>query len=265
LTLGDELMNDDYRSILASKDWPFLYRLRTLTTTASTQFKALPYDVDQVESVFVTVSGTRYAPKPCPSREYWDFLNQMSYTSDFPEYWFVYNGELGIYPTPATSSNTISINAKIRVIDLNIADYTTGTIATATNGSASLVGSGTSWTAPMGGRAIRITYSNTANTGDGLWYDIASVGSGTTITLVRAYGGTSIAAGSAAYTIGQMPLLPEFAHDLSVYYAAATYFYRENDTARGDSYMKKHDRGIAILDRDWSEAYPIVKTKKSDH
>lgn len=228
LSYGDQMMNDWHRRLLAKADWPFLHRLRTLSTVASTQFLALPYDVDQVESVFVTVSGTRYTPKPAPSREFWDNLNYSTYTSDIPEYWFVYNGEIGLWPVPASSSNTISINCKVRVIDLNTADDTSRTITTLANGSTSLTVSG-GLTAQMAGFWIRPTFSTTANTGDGVWYEIASVTNATTATLVRKYGGNSISVGTAACTISQMPLLPEAYHDLPEQYAAYRYWSKEQD------------------------------------
>src|SRR3990167_3495079 len=93
LTKGDEWMNDFHRRLLSKVDWPFLHRLRTATTVASTTFVNLPYDVDQVESVFVTVGTTRHSPKPAPSRKFWDELHYSVQTSDTPEFWFVYNGE----------------------------------------------------------------------------------------------------------------------------------------------------------------------------
>ena len=226
LTYGTRIFNDWHRRLLAMADWPFLHRLRTLNTEASTTFINLPHDVDQVESVFVTVSSTRYNPIPAPSREFWDRLHYSSYTSDIPEYWFIYNGQLGLWPKPATASNVISLNCKIRVIDLNTADYTTGTIDIVTNGDETFTGSGTTWTSPMAGRWLRITHSDTAaSAGDGLWYEISSITSGTVFEAVRKYGGTSLTTGaSASYTIGQMPLLPETFHDLPGLYAAFRYW-----------------------------------------
>lgn len=245
LTLGDEIINDEHRGLCALKDFAFLHRARTLTTTASTQFKALPYDVDLVESVSVTVSSTIYTPKLMHSREEWDLLNEVSFTSDFPEYAFVYNGQLGLWPTPATSSNVITVNAKIRPIDLNTADITSSTITTLANGGTALTVSA-GLTVQMAGFWIRPTYSTTANTGDGQWYELASVTNATTATLVRAYGGTSIAVGTAACTIGQMPLLPEAFHELPVWKAAADYWDKEG-AARAVRYEKKYEMGVKTL------------------
>lgn len=241
LSYGDQVANDDYRHLCALMDWPFLERSRTLSTTASTQFTTLPYDCDLVREISVIPTGStmRYTPRQVPDRTTWDELNLRTWTSDIPEFYFVFAGQVGLWPTPASTSNTIYVVQKTKVIDLSAADYTTGTITTATNGSTAIVGSGTSWTAQMTGRYIRITYSDTANTGDGLWYEIASVTDTTHLTLTRAYGGTSISAGSAAYTIGQMPLLPEAFHDLPWMWSAATYWQKESDK-RADALFAAH-------------------------
>lgn len=228
LTYGDGVMNQFYRKLLSKVDWPFLHRLRTATTVASTTFVPLAYDVDLVESVFVTVGGTRYNPKPAPNREFWDKLHYNTYTSDIPQYWFVFDGQLGLWPQSASSSNTISMNCKIRVIDLNIADITSTTITTLANGSQSLTVSG-GLTTQMAGFWIRPTFSTTTNTGDGQWYELSSVTNATTATLVRKYGGTSISAGSAACTIGQIPILPEAFQHLPATYGAYRYWLKEKD------------------------------------
>lgn len=251
LDFGDTLANQEYKRVISLKDWPFLERTRTQTTIANTQFQNLPYDVDLVREVAVTVSNIRYVPALAPSREYWDQLNQNTVTSNIPQYYLVFNGQLGLWPTPSTSGNTITITARVRAIDLSIADYTTGTIVSIANGATTVTGSGTSWTSSMTGRYVRITYSDTANKGDGQWYEISSVTSTTVLELVRAYGGTTIAAGSAAYTIGQMPLLPEAAHDIPWNFATATYWAKESDP-RSDVFFKKYEDGISALDTSYS-------------
>ena len=239
LSFGDQMANDDYRNILAMRDWSFLERTRTISTIASTQFYNLPYDCDLVREISVTVSTQIYTPRLSPSREHWDKLNITPSTSNIPEWYFVFNGQVGLFPTPSTGSNTITVTQKTRVIDLGIADYTTGTIVSIANGGTAVIGSGTSWTSQMVGRYIRFTYSDTANTGDGLWYEISGVTDTTHLTLTRSYGGTSIAAGSASYTIGQMPLLPEAFNDMPWIYAAGMYWLKENDE-RASSFISIH-------------------------
>lgn len=253
LTWGDELINDDHKHLCSLRDFTFLHRARTMLTTASTQFKALPYDIEQVESVFVTVSDQRRVPKMLHSREQWDILNRSVFTSDFPEYAFVYNGELGLWPTPATSSNVITVNGKIRATDLNTADITSTTITTLANASAAITVSG-GLTAQMVGFWIRPTFSTTANTGDGNWYEIGAVASATAGTLVRTYGGNSIAAGTAASTIAQMPLLPEPFHDLPAVKAAQTYWEVKGNAAKASSFGQRYLEGVESLIEQYSEA-----------
>lgn len=248
-TLGAELINDGHRELIAQKDFAFLHRLRTLSSVASQQFYPLPYDIDLVESVTYTDGTTVYTPKLVHSREEWDLINAQSYTSDTPIYAYVYDGKLGLYPTPATSSNTISVNGKVRVPDLSEADYTTGTITTAPNGDETITGSGTTFTASMVGRYLRIPV---AQGGDGIWYEIASVTSTTVLELVRKYGGTSISGGSATYAIGQMPIVPENFHIAPVHYAASVYWDREGDARRATRHEKRFADAMTTLDEQYS-------------
>lgn len=239
LTLMDQIANDDYRALCAMRDWPWLERLRTDLTEAGVQAYPLPYDCDQIREIAFIISSKRYVPRISPSQQHWDRLNAVSSNSDIPEWCRVFDGNLQVWPTPVTAGNTINITQKTRVIDLNVADYTTGTIVSVASGGTAVVGSGTSWTAQMQGRWIRMTNSDTANTGDGLWYEIASVTDATHLTLTRTYGGTAISAGSATYTIGQMPLLPEAFHDMPWIWAAGTYWQKENDD-RGEKLLGQH-------------------------
>ena len=204
----------------------------THTVKVATKFQPLPYDVDLVESVSVTVSSTVYTPTPVSSKKKWDELNLTSYTSDIPIHWFVHNGKFALWPKSSTSGNIIELNTKIRVPDLNVVDYTTGNIDIITNGSVSVTGAGTpNWNVTMAGKWLRVTHSATAaSSGDNEWYEIVSVASTTTLTLARPYGGRSLATGAAAsYIIGQMPLLPEAFHDLPEIYASYRYWSKEND------------------------------------
>jgi hypothetical protein len=182
----------------------------------------MPQYVDRISSLYVTVGSYNYTPRECPDKATWDRLNMVTVRSDIALWWYMYDGKLGLYPRQTTASNLININSKRLQKDLTIADYTTGTITT-TSGN-TITGSGTTWTSQMAGRWIQITDSNTANTGDGYWYQILSVASTTSLTLVKAYAGTAISAGSATYTIAQCSQLPEQYQDLPIYGALRTYF-----------------------------------------
>lgn len=236
LTLGDTLINSYTKKIFAKKDWHFLEATATETTTASGQFYNMPYNARKLLSApTMTVSSTIYTPQRCPNREFWDRLNISSYAADIPQYYYIFGGQVGFYPK-TNASNTITFSYLKGHKDLSIADYTTGSITTATNGSTAIVGSGTTWTAKMAGRWLKITDSDTANTGDGEWYEISSVTDATNLVLKREYGGTSISAGSADYTIGQISALPDGFHELPVYMAVEDYYIRDKKPALADRY-----------------------------
>jgi len=249
--LGLEIMNDSIRRVCSDRDWDFLQKSATANTVAAQQFYYLPEDYSSLIDVSVTLGTTKYIPRECPTREYWDMLNQeTSFQSNFPEYYFIYNGQIGFYPTPSSStSNAITYNYRRTVIDLSIDDYTTGTLS-ATNGSTTVTGSGTSWTSPMTGRFIRITPSNTAaSTGDGFWYEIASVTNSTTIVLVKAYNGTTTT--GAAYTLGQVPALPEPYQDMPIYEACRIFYTSVNpDAERAKEFKDRFDELFTKLSAD---------------
>lgn len=253
LTLGDQLINDSIRAICSMKDWPFLERVRTLTTTASTQGINLPYDCDQVREISVIPNGqtTRFVPKLSPSDAHWDNLNMSTFTSDQTQWYFVRAGQLLLWPTPVQTGNTVYVAQKSRVIDLSIADITSTTVASIANGATAMTVSG-GLTAQMVGRWIRITYSDTANTGDGQWYEISAIGSSTTLTLVRAYGGTSISAGTAACVIGQMSLLPEAFHETPIKRAVQQYWGQKDKPSSALQYERQYNSDLVQLVKNWS-------------
>lgn len=225
LTFGTTLMNEMRRQILSSRSWKFLEKSKTLATVASQQSYDLPNDMNWLNDLTVTVSTVKHYPVEIKSREQWDVLNySTTVTSDIPQFYFLGNGQLSLYPIPSSSSNTITFNYGRTQKDLSITDYSTGSIVSIANGASAVVGSSTVWTDKMANRWIRFTDSDTTNTGDGEWYEIASVSSATALTLDYLYNGTSISAGSAAYTIAQVSLLPESYHMLPVYKALVIYF-----------------------------------------
>ena len=205
------------------RPWPFLLKTNTQSTVASTQFYNLPFNFSKLAGggVTVTVSSTKYTPKEAPGVDFWNKLNQSTTVeSNIPEWFFVLNGQLGLWPIPSTAGNTITYTFKVRVKDLSIADYSTGAVGTATSGTTIVFGSASSWTVKMAGRWLRITDANSASAGDGEWYEIDTISSATAL-LKRNYAGETIGAVNAAYTIGQMSLLPEGFEDAPVYEAAA--------------------------------------------
>lgn len=263
LTLADNLINASEKRIISARDWPFLWRQYTKTTVASTQAINLPAYTVRPQGVYVTVGSYRYTPREVTNREQWDKLNQVTVTSDIPTHYFVYDGQLLLFPIPASSSNTVTFNGRRVARDLNIADYTAGTITTvATSGvTTTVTGSGTTWHTGMIGRYIRITDGDVANTlsGDHIWYEIATVPSSTTLTLTRTYGGTAMAAASAAYTIGQVSLINEPHDMLPVYDALRIYFTSvDPNQPKAQLYKQMYDEDYAQMVKDWGSKLNVV-------
>jgi len=277
LALADTLMNMVEKRIISARDWPFLWRQYTKTTVAGERSIKLPPYTNKPQSVYVTVGSYRYSPREITDRTEWDRLNAVSVSSDIATYYFVYDGSIELYPTPSTSANVVTFNARRIGKDLSRADYTTGTITTvATSGVITTVtGSGTAWTAAMIGRYIRIDGTDAANTGDSFWYEIATVPTSTTLTLVRTYGGTAITAGSATYTIGELSLLPE-PHDTLPVYEALQVYYTSVDPNQNkavlygkmasDGYtqmIKDHGSKVNVVVDDGTGGFPIINPNLS--
>lgn len=133
--------------------------------------------------------------------------------------------------------------------DLIADDYVTGTITTLTNGAKAVTASGSTFTSAMAGRYLKIT-------NDGNWYKIASFGTTTTLTLDKNYEGISIAAGTEAYIIGQMPRTPEETHHIPAYFAVWQYYagFKQNKE-QGDYYRALYEGDLARAKKTYSRRY----------
>lgn len=204
----------------------------TAITTVGVQYYSIPANVSKIKNDTINVGQLRYQPTFVMTRQEWDMINFLPYTSDIPNYCFIYNGQLGIFPIPSTTGNIISFNYKTRVADLSFADYSTGTIDTAgmVAGSTAVTGLATSWlTTGLYPSGVDISYYNLnirANPpyGDGIWYPISSFTSNTALTLGLPVVNAPNITNATTYLIGQLPLLSEDFHDLIVYLALKIYY-----------------------------------------
>lgn len=224
LLIMDQLHNEKTREVISLKPWGFRQKTRSNTTLTSNVHN-LAADCGRVLNITVTIGSTKYTPRRVKNRDEWDRLTQsINTTSNTPEAYFIFGKTYSFYPAPSSAGNTITESYEREHKDLSIADYTAGTITSITNGATTVTGTTTVWTASMIGRYIRITESDTANKGDGVWYEISSVTSATVLELVVPYAGTSIAAGAAAYTIGQTSMIPEDHQMAPIYGVIEQYF-----------------------------------------
>lgn len=221
---------------------------------ATTQFYNLPPQVKKLINVTVLIGSTLWQPKECPSREYWDYLNTITFDQDYPSFFFVYNGQVGLWPIPASNGNVITMHYKTRIIDLSMQDVTStgsGTTVSITINTTTLTASGNTFLNWMVNGWIRIPYSNTNSTsGDNQWYQIASITNATTAVLMNQYTGSTVTGG--AFTIGEVPILPEDYQDLPLYRMGIIYYTtRFPDPVRAQLYQKLYDDGEEKLNEEF--------------
>lgn len=252
LLWGIEQINDAIRYLVTK--YYFNERSYTALTETGVQFYNLPPQVKKLINLTVSIGNVLWQPKECPTRQYWDSLNVISFVQDYPSFFFVYNGQVGIYPKPATDGNTITMNYKTRIIDLSMADVTStssGNTVSITTNTTTVTASGSTFKQWMAGQWIRVPFSSTdAANGDNQWYQIDSVTNGTTLVLKNPYTGATVTGG--AFTIGEVSILPEDYQDLPLYRMGAIYYTtRLPDPVRAQLYQAQWDKGVKALDEEF--------------
>lgn len=233
-------------------------------TTVGVQAYPIPANVSKIKNNTITVGQLVYTPAPVQSIQEWTLLNTLPYTSDIPNYFFIYQNQVMFWPIPSTSGNIISFNYQSRVADMTYADFATGTVAI-TQGSNIVTGTGTTWntvgTYPLN---VDLSYANlmisvTPPKGDGLWYPIQRFTSDTVLQLNLPIVNAPVTSGDA-YTIGQFPLLHEDFHDILVYSALKIYYSSiVKDADRYKEYADLTDRREKLM-----EAYLGTKSVNVD-
>lgn len=244
-------MNDSIRTIcnLQGGKLRFLEATKDMETVADQEGYQIPAKFRKLIDLYIYSgsggsSDTIYSPEMVFDPTRWKYIKQARYgSSSTPYFTYVENQKFYIEPIPSVSGNKITLRGRLNVVDLTIADYTTGTIVSIANQGTALVGSGTTWTADMVGRFINIPQTTAANGGDGRWYEIGGYTSATALTLLKPYEGTAIAAGSATYTIGQVPVIPEAYQPAIEYRSIALYWQNQNDLSRAKTYWMQYDGG----------------------
>lgn len=226
-------------------------------STVGVQAYNIPANISKIKDDTITVGQLRYTPAPVQTRTEWDLINTLPYSSDIPNYYYIYNGKLEIFPIPSTTGNIITFNYKTRVADLSFSDYSTGTLAAAgmVAGSTSVTGTSTNWSSSGGyPTGTDINYYNLcikANPpyGDGIWYPISSFTSNTALTLSLPVVNAPNITSSATYVIGQLPILQEDFHDMLVYGALKVYYSSVvEDSKKFQEFSDLYKERLAMLE-----------------
>lgn len=247
---------------------PLVEAATTAITTVGVQAYPIPANISKIINDTINVGQLKYSPAPIQTRAEWDQINFLPYTSDIPNYYFIYNGRLEIFPIPSTTGNIITFNYKTRVADLSFADYSTGTLAVggAVAGDNTVTGSSTAWSTtgayPTG---VDIGYWNlnlkiNPPYGDGIYYPIKSFTSGTVLELLLPIINSPNIISGTTYSIGQLPLLNEDFHDMLVYGALKVYYSSiVKDADRFKEFDSLYQERLALL-----EAYAGTKSVNVD-
>lgn len=119
--------------------------------------------------------------------------------------------------------------------------------------STTITGAGTAWLSTFlttAGSALNLNLwiRLTSPLGDNNWYQISTIDSETSLTLLNNYEGNTVS--GASYTIGQMPLLLEDFQDIPVYKPLTIYFSTINKDETKLAEMKQLlSEGVAKLDK----------------
>jgi len=244
-------MNLGYKIVLGELGRDITSKTKTAVTIAQQQFYQLPNDYVKMKAIKITVGSTTYPLIEEEAQEMWDIMNMTAQYGDIPSRYFIRNSfgyggsEVGIFPIPSSADNVITLIYEGSDKDLSQSAYTTGNVAV-TNGSATINGSGTTFTKGMVGRYFNITDAD----GDGMWYKIASFTSAGVITLENVYEGETDS--SANYKIAEAFGFPEDIQMAPVWYALQMYFADKQNVKQEAKYAGLYDRTLALAKRKYA-------------
>lgn len=252
-----QFWNDSRRTVSSIRggNWPWLEIEKTVDTVADQDYIYIPNDMRRVTSVRTVIgtgnTATIYIPRLVFDEQKWQLVLALRLGSNqYPYFVFQQGQKLKLNPIPSTTGVHTVLIGRRQTQDVNIPDYSTGSIVSIANGATTVTGTGTSWTSGMAGQYVRITQTAAANGGDGYWYEIASITDSTHLELVKVYEGTSIAAATAAYTMGQITYEPEAYQMAPIYRALAQYWDFKENMVLSERYWLSYDGGQEIGKRE---------------
>lgn len=221
---------------------------KTFDTVADQLYYQLPEDSIRPKSIVITIGEIEYPLEWIENETEWRRLTQFPQSGDIPEStWLKGRDQFAIYPTPVTSNDDAGLlTYHRRLRRMTQADYTTGTI-TLTNGSATVTGSGTTFTAKMVGRTLLV---EDAGSDDFIGYKVAGFAGTTSLTLENAYGGSTGA--GLTYRIGEVPDIPDEYHESVVDYAMYRYYLRRKDRGMAKDMFALYDTALKECEAEYS-------------
>ncbi len=231
--------------------------ISTSISTMGVSTYPLPANVSKVKTTTINVGQLVYTASPAMTIGEWTRLNALPYNAEIVCYFFIYQGMINFWPIPSNTGDLITIYCQIRVADMGIADYTTGSLSGLTAGSNLVTGVSTAWNTTgnfqLNSDLISQNLFLTIDPpyGDGIPYLIQSFQSDTALTLYKPLVSFPNSAGTApngSYRIGQYPLLYEDFQDIILYWALREYYSSiVNDTDRYQKYTQIYNEKLTAM------------------
>ena len=92
------------------------------------QYYANPPNLNEIESIVVTIDEKDHTLVPVYSQVEWDALNAQTTTASWPSRYFPRAEDYGIWPIPPEDDGTITITYTRRATPLYFENYDTGTV-----------------------------------------------------------------------------------------------------------------------------------------
>lgn len=247
-----QFWNDSRRTVagINGGKWPWLEIEEQSLTVSQQEYVQIPNHIRRIMSVRqqngVTATSVIYRPRMVFDSDRWDTIlqGQLGY-GNVPYFCYEREEKLYIQPIPSEDGDVVFMRGRIKIRDINIADVTNITVAAIANGGTVMTLSGSA-TPDFVGRYIRITQTADGAGGDGYWYQISAYSSPTSITLAKPYQGTTLAAATAASTIGFITYEPEEYQMAPIYRATAQYWDFKENMVLSERYWMLYDGGQEI-------------------
>lgn len=238
------MMNVGYKHILNALGRQVTEKVKTASTVADQREYQVPPDCAWVKNVSIINGTNKVVLDEVQSEKIWDDYTLNDFTGLPQRYFYrprfgLGGGLIELDPIPGASTYTIRLTCESNDKDLSKSAYSTGTISI-NSGSASVTGSGTTFTSDMVGRYLQIT----ADGHDRLFYRIKTFTSTTVIVLENVYEGTSNASG-VAYQIVELFQVPEEMQMLPIYYSLWHWWETKKDTNYATKYRALWEDGLA--------------------
>lgn len=195
-----------------------------------------PIDSVRILALSAVVTSSYEVPvNEVKSEQEWRRLTSVKIISSsyITDYMVQGSDKIAVFPTPSQN-----VTAGIRYIyqpqdhDLafdDVTNVTSGQTVTVSNGSVTVTGTGTPFTADMAGWWFQLT-----GVTDNSWYQIATATT-SVLTLKNPFAGNS--GSTLAFRVGQLSIIPQSYADAPMHYALGMYFAAEGNDARAQVHL----------------------------